>query len=161
MAKITPNTKIKINYNTLLKSINEELSEYEERHVKWVSIGYDKKKLLELLYELKFLKEQDIPNEKRITLLEQILNDNDIEHLHKLLINDTDTARFALIEKYARKAAMEMLVRGKYTIKTLNVITQLPLPDYQLTVKRIQEIMNLVSDITTQISSAPGGVAGI
>jgi len=153
MPKITP--------TTLLNNINESTSQYEERYIKWVSINYDKAKLLELLYELKFLKEQATPNVTRIKFLEQILQDNDLDHLYKLLTNDEATTRFAVIEKYARKAAMEMLVRGKYTIKTLNTITQLPISDYQLTVKRIQEIINLISDVTAQSSSQSQGIAGL
>lgn len=145
----------------LLENINEQPSKYEERYVKWVSIGYEKTKLLELLYELKFLKEQETPNIERIKFLEQILYDNNINHLYELLTNDENTIRLAVIEKYARIAAMEMLIRGKYTVQTLNVITQFPIADYQLTVKRIQELVNLISDITTQSSSPATGVAGI
>lgn len=145
----------------LLKNINEYPSPYEERYAKWVSIGYEKPKLLELLYELKFLKEQETPNTERIEFLEHILYENDIDHLYRLLVNEPDTARLALIEKYARVAAMEMLIRGKYTIDTLNVITQFPIADYQLTVKRIQELVNLISDITTQAASPANGIAGV
>lgn len=145
----------------LLENINEQPSHYEERYAKWVSIGYEKTKLLELLYELKFLKEQETPNTDRIQFLEQILYENDINHLYHLLTNDVNTARLAVIEKYARIAAMEMLIRGKYTVQTLNVITQFPIADYQLTVKRIQELVNLISDITTQASSLATGVAGL
>lgn len=145
----------------LLQNINESPSHYEERYAKWVSIGYEKTKLLELLYELKFLKEQETPNINRIEFLENILYENDIEHLYRLLTNENNTARMALIEKYARVAAMEMLIRGKYTTDTLNIITQFPLADYQLTVKRIQELVNIISDITTQAASPASGIAGI
>jgi hypothetical protein len=145
----------------LLASINEQPSQYEERYSKWVSIGYDKLKLLELLYELKFLKEQAEPNTDRIEFLENILHDHDIEHLYRLLINEPVAARMAMIEKYSRVAAMEMLIRGKYTTDTLNAITQFPLADYQLTVKRIQELVNIISDITTQAASSVEGVAGV
>jgi hypothetical protein len=153
MSEITP--------DILLQSLNQLPSQYEERYSKWVSIGYEKTKLLELLYELKFLKEQEIIDEERIQFLEQILYDNDISHLFRLLVNDEHTARFAMIEKYARIAAMEMLIRGKYTVQTLNIITQFPLADYQLTVKRVQELVNIISDITTQASSPAAGVAGV
>lgn len=145
----------------LLQNINEQPSLYEERYAKWVSIAYEKTKLLELLYELKFLKEQDEPNVERIAFLENILHENDIEHLYRFLINEPNAARMAMIEKYSRVAAMEMLIRGKYTIETLNVITQFPLADYQLTIKRIQELVNIISDITTQAASPVSGVAGV
>jgi hypothetical protein len=145
----------------LLANINEQPSQYEELYAKWVSITYEKTKLLELLYELKFLKDQEEPNVDRIAFLENILYANNIEHLYRLLTNEEQTARFALIEKYARVAAMEMLIRGKYTVDTLNVITQFPLADYQLTVKRVQELVNIISDITTQAASPASGIAGV
>jgi hypothetical protein len=150
-----------ITIETLLDSINETPSEYEERYVRWVSIGHDRKKLIELLYELKFLKEQDDKDEKRIAFLESILSEYDLAQLHKLVTNDNHASRFALIEKYARIGAMEMLIDGKYTIETLNNITQFPLADYQLIVKRIQELVNVITDITTQATSVASGVAGL
>jgi hypothetical protein len=145
----------------LLNNVNEYPSEYEERYSRWVSISYDKKQLLELLYDLKFQREQDPPDENRIKFLEGILEENNIEHLYLLLVNDNNTSRFALIEKWARIGAMEILIDGKYSIPTLDKITQFPLADYQLTVKRIQELVNVIQDITTQASSMAEGVAGI
>jgi hypothetical protein len=114
-----------------------------------------------LLYELKFQKEQEVPDKTRIKFLENILNESDLEHLHLLLINDEKTSRFALIEKWARVGAIEVLIDGKYSIGTLNTITQFPLADYQLTVKRIQELVNVIQDITSQTTSMASGVAGI
>ena len=145
----------------LLGNVNEYPSEYEERYFRWVSISYDKKKLLELLYELKFQKEQENPDEKRVKFLEGILEENSIDNLYLLLTNDERASRFSLIEKWARAGAMEILIENKYSIETLNTITQFPLADYQLTVKRIQELVNVIQDITTQSSSMASGVAGL
>lgn len=150
-----------ITFEQLLDVINENPSEYEERYVRWVSIGYDKQKLNELLYELQYHKNAETPDEKRIAFLESILAEYDLTQLHKLVTNDKHASRFALIEKYARIGAMEMLIDGKYTIETLNAITQFPLADYQLTVKRIQELVNVITDITAQATSVASGVAGL
>jgi hypothetical protein len=150
-----------VTIDDLIRDVNETPSEYEERYVRWVSIGYDKHKLNELLYELQYHKNSDTPDEKRVKFLESILADYDLDQLHKLSTNDEHTARFALIEKYARIGAMEMLIEGKYTIETLNIITQFPLADYQLTVKRIQELVNVITDITTQAASSASGVPGL
>lgn len=149
-----------ITFDTLLNAINENPSEYEERYVRWVSIGYDKKKLAELLYELKYLKDENTWPE-RIAFLESILAEHDSEHLLNLLNNEPRTARFALIEKWSRHAAMEILIYDKYSIETLNTVTQFPLADYQLFVKRVYEITNMIRDITTQSSSLAAGVAGL
>jgi hypothetical protein len=145
----------------LLNNVNEYPSEYEERYFRWVSISYDKKQLLDLLYDLKFQREQETPDENRIKFLEGLLKEHDLDHLFLLLVNDEKTSRFALIERWARIGAMEILIEGKYSINTLDTITQLPLADYQLTVKRIQELVNIIQDITTQASTLASGVAGI
>jgi len=97
-----------ITFEQLLDVINENPSEYEERYVRWVTVAHDKKKLTELLYELKYLKEENKWPE-RIQLLEEILEETGHEHCYNLLVNEPQTARFALIEKFARQAAMEVL----------------------------------------------------
>jgi len=149
-----------ITFDTLLNAINDNPSEYEERYVRWVSIGYDKKKLTELLYELKYLKEANTWPE-RIAFLEDVLAQHDPEHLLNLLNNDLQTTRFAMIERWARQAAMEILIFDKYSIDTLNTVTQFPLADYQLFVKRVYEITGMIRDITTQSTSLAAGVAGV
>jgi hypothetical protein len=149
-----------ITLDTLISAINDNPSEYEERYVRWVSIGYDKKKLSEILYELKYLKEQNTWPE-RIAFLEDVLSQHDPEHLLNLLNNDPQTVRFAMVEKWARQAAMEILIFDKYSIETLNTVTQFPLADYQLFVKRVLEITTMIQDITTQSTSLAAGVAGV
>lgn len=150
----------KITFETLLAAVNTNPSDYEERYVRWVSIGYDKKVLGDLLYELKYLKENNEWPE-RIEFLESILAEHDPEHLLNLLNNDPQTARFSIIEKWARHAAMEILIFDKYSIETLNTVTQFPLADYQLFVKRVFEITTLIREITTQATSLAQGVAGV
>jgi hypothetical protein len=149
-----------ITFEQLLDVINENPSEYEERYVRWVTVAHDKKKLTELLYELKYLKEENKWPE-RIQLLEEILEETGHEHCYNLLVNEPQTARFALIEKFARQAAMEVLIFDRYGIETLNTITQLPLADYQLVVKRVYEIVTMIRDITTSTTSLAQGLAGV
>lgn len=149
-----------ITSDKLMETNNTNPSEYEERYVRWISIGYDKKVLSELLYELKYLKETNEWPE-RIVFLESILNEHDKEHLLNLLNNDPQTMRFSLIEKWARQGAMEILIYDKYSMETLNTVTQFPLADYQLFVKRVYEITALIRGITTQAASLAEGVAGL
>jgi hypothetical protein len=79
-----------------------------------------------------------------------------------LLNGETQTTRFALIEKWARQGAMEILIFDKYSIDTLNTVTQFPLADYQLFVKRVQEIVTMIREITSQAATlAASGVAGV
>jgi hypothetical protein len=112
------------------------------------------------LYELQYLKEKNEWPE-RITLLENILAQYDPQHLLNLLNNEPQTARFSTIEKWARQAAMEILIFDKYSIETLNTATQLPLADYQLFVKRVHEIVTMIREITTQATTLASGIAGI
>lgn len=78
-----------------------------------------------------------------------------------LIQGEKQTERFAMIEKWARKASMEILIYDKYSVETLNTITQFPLADYQLIVKRVMEITAMIQDITTQASTLAQGVAGV
>lgn len=149
-----------ITFETLLAAVNTNPSEYEERYVRWVSIGYDKKLLSELLYELQYLKEKGEWPE-RIKFLENILAQHNPQHLLNLLNNDPQTARFAMIEKWARQASMEILIFDKYSIDTLNTVTQFPLADYQLFVKRVHEITTMIREITTQSTNLAAGIAGL
>ncbi len=150
-----------ITFETLLAAVNTNPSEYEEKYVRWVSIGYDKKALSELLYELQYLKEKGEWSE-RIKFLEGILAEYNPQHLLNLLNNDPQTARFATLEKWARHAAMEILIFDRYSLETLNTVTQFPLADYQLFVKRTQEIITMIREITTQGASLPAsGLAGL
>lgn len=149
-----------IKFETLLAAVNTNPSEYEEKYVRWVSIGYDKKVLAELLYELQYLKEKEEWPE-RIKFLEGILAQYNPQHLLNLLNGETQTTRFALIEKWSRQGAMEILIFDKYSIETLNTVTQFPLADYQLFVKRVQEIVTMIREITSQAATLASGVAGL
>ena len=144
----------------MIAAVNENPSEYEERYIRWVSVGHDKKKLSELLYEIKYLKEEKAWPE-RIAFLESILAEYDSHQLYNLLTNDPQTVRFAMIEKWARQAAMEILIFERYGVDTLNTITQFPMADYRLVVKRVQEIVNMITDISSQSAALASGVPGL
>ena len=144
----------------MIAAVNENPSEYEERYIRWVSVGHDKKKLSELLYEIKYLKEEKAWPE-RIAFLESILAEYDSHQLYNLLTNDPQTVRFAMIEKWARQAAMEILIFERYGVETLNTITQFPMADYRLIIKRVQEIVNMITDISVQTAVLASGVPGL
>ncbi len=112
------------------------------------------------LYELQYLKEKEEWPE-RIKFLEGILAQYNPQHLLNLLNGETQTTRFALIEKWSRQGAMEILIFDKYSIETLNTVTQFPLADYQLFVKRVQEIVTMIREITSQAATLASGVAGL
>lgn len=137
-------------------------SYYQAKYVDWVGIRYDRDMLLDLVEHLGICK--STPGHcsaDYIAMLEKILIESDLEHLRRLIENDEQTVRLAMIEKWARTSAMEVLIDNKYSVNTLNTITQFPLADYQLIVKRTQELVGIISDITTQATSVASGIAGV
>lgn len=144
----------------LLEVINDNSSVYEDEYIKYVNIHFDKKSLTELLYELKYLTENNTAPERQ-EVLKNILAKYDIDHLFKLLVDDPDVARFAQIEKWARIAAIEILIYDRYSIDTLGVIVRFPIEDYKLVVRRVHELVTMIRDITAQSVPLSQGVAGV
>jgi hypothetical protein len=70
--------------------------------------------------------------------------------LKELLNGDETSVRLALIEKWAREASLDILYDGRYSKETLRFILNLPKDDYQLLLKRVEEIVNSVRDISIQ-----------
>jgi protein gp37 len=66
-----------------------------------------------------------------------------------------------LIEKWAKIGAIEMVVNGTFTKETYQTISNLPLKDYQLLTKRIQELMFLAQNVTSQNDSSSNDTPGI
>jgi len=155
-------------------------SAYEQKHVRWVSIGYDKEVLREFIdalldlgdvvrdmedslvidagSEIQQLKESA---KKEFEDMLSILEDLDMEFALALLSNEPEAMRHAMIEKWARQAALEILIDGKYSKETLNTVTQFPLADYKLVLKRSHEMVNLIQDVTAQATSLVSGVPGV
>ena len=135
---------------------------YEAFYIIWNGIDFDREKLIKLvkrlniLYFLRFIPKYN--NEYQI--LKEVYNSYNKTILEGLLNNDENIVRMAIIEKYARQAAMEILIFDRYSIDTLNTLSQFPLADYQLATKRVYEIVSMIRDITTSTSSLAHGLAG-
>jgi len=128
-------------------------SEYELRYVMFPNIGFDKQQLLEFLEYRKKAKGE------LLETLNKILSDYPKEKLVKLLNNDPEVSRMCVIEKYARQAAKDILLTGKYHPDTFEVVTNLPLSDYQLLMKRSKEIISQIQSLGVQEES-PKGMPG-
>lgn len=128
-------------------------SEYELRYVMFPNIGFDKQQLLEFLEYRKKAKGE------LLETLDKILSDYPKDKLVKLLNNDPDVSRMSMIEKYARMAAKDILLTGKYEPETFEVVTNLPLSDYQLLMKRSKEIITQIQSLGVQEES-PKGMPG-
>lgn len=142
-----------------LASLASSISEYEIRHVDYARIGFDKIKLREFLDQLVFWRENN-PNTRECKVLEAIWAEQDQDFIERWLTGDPQADRMANIEKWARQAAGEMLLDGKYSLNTFLVISQFPLADYGLIVKRVQELVHLVADVTTQSERPGAGMPG-
>lgn len=136
----------------------DSVSPYELRYVTYASIGYDKVALSQFLRTLAHWRHT--PNTIEGKTLEAIWADQDQEFIARWLSGDPQADRMANIEKWARKAAGEMLLDGKYSLDTFLVISQFPLADYGLVVKRVQELVHLVADVTTQSERPGAGMPG-
>lgn len=123
-------------------------SEYELRYVMFPNIGFDKQQLLEFLEYRKKAKGE------LLETLDKILSEYPKDKLIKLLNNDPDVSRMSTIEKYARMAAKDILLTGKYRPETFEIVTNLPLSDYQLLMKRSKEIIEQIQSLGVQEESS-------
>jgi hypothetical protein len=77
-----------------------------------------------------------------------------------LLQNDIEYCRWATIEKFSRKGAIEILLEGKYSKETFNIISNLPTVDFKLIMKRAKELITTinetVNDSEMDMSKTPG-----
>lgn len=135
---------------------------YGALHNTWSNISFDREELLLFLRRYNYYKNGEGKPFARneLPVLDAVLATNNLEHLKKLADGDYEVCRAAHREKMARKAATEMCVNGKYNVKTFQKISSLPLADYKLIVKRVQELVNIANDVTNQAATYPE-IAGL
>lgn len=137
-------------------------SEYELKNIVWIGIEYDKEKLIKFLDRLKELKSLPKTNKIKdeIRIMEEIFNLYKTKDLQKLAQNDLEYSRWATIEKYSRKVSTDILLEGKYSKEIFNIISNLPLSDFKLIMKRSQELIkvinNAIMDSDVDTSKIPG-----
>jgi len=140
------------------------LSQYEQYHVKWNGLNYDKDVLIKFIRRLKWLRiisffSKNLKDELKI--MEKILDSYDGEVIIGLLNNDENISRICFIEKWARIGSIELVTTGTFTKETYGTISQIPLKDYQLLTKRIQELMNLAQSVTSQNDKSTNETPGL
>lgn len=138
-------------------------SEYELSNIKWIGIEYDKEKLIEFFNHYEELKTPFASKEEKeeLKILDKILSTHNVSNLEKLLNNDTEYSRWATIEKWARIASIEILLEQKYSKDTFNVISNLPIADYKLVIRRCKELVRIISDITTEAEADTSKIPGV
>ena len=77
-----------------------------------------------------------------------------------MLRNDPDYSRWAIIEKFSRMAAIDIMLKGKYSEETFSIISNLPTIDFKLIIKRTKELIKTINETITEsdmdISKIPG-----
>ena len=127
-------------------------SKYELQYVKWNGIDFDSERLIRFIKRLKltyFL--SFIPYFRREhQMLKEILDTYDKDRIQGLLSGDQDILKRCLIEKWARIAATDILLTNVYSRSTFTTISNLPIKDYQLLMKRVEEMVEAGRNLTYQ-----------
>jgi len=126
---------------------------YELLYIKWSGIDYDREKLNRFILNLKVYRILSIFSSKfkdQYRKLKVIHGMYDMVKLEKLHNRDEETIRMSIIEKYSRIGSVELLINGVYTKETYTTITNLPIEDFQLVTKRVQELIKIAQSVTTQ-----------
>jgi hypothetical protein len=137
-------------------------SKYELQYVKWNGINFDRERLIKFVKRLKltcFL--SFIPSFKEEhTILNEILTSYDDKIIKGLLENDENISRICFIEKWARIASVDILLSNVYSRLTFTTISNLPVSDYQLLTKRVEELISLAQNFTTQKDKITDNIPG-
>jgi hypothetical protein len=83
-------------------------------------------------------------------MLTEILDTYDKDRIEGLLNGDENILRMCLIEKWARIAAVDILLTNTYSRLTYTTISNLPIKDYQLLMKRVEEMVTIGRNLTYQ-----------
>lgn len=138
-------------------------SQYELTNIKWVDIEYNKEKLIEFVNRYEELKSAFASKSEKeeLKMMDDILSSYDKSNLEKLLNNDLEYSRWATIEKWARITATEILLNQKYSKETFSIISNLPISDYKLVIRRSNELIRIITDITTEAEADTSKIPGV
>ena len=137
-------------------------SKYELQYVKWNGINFDKERLIIFIKRLKLTRLLSfIPSFKEEhKILKEILNSYDKVRIDGLLNNEESISRICFIEKWARIASTDLLLSNVYSRTTYTTISNLPYVDYQLVMKRTEELIDLGQKITYQKGNLSDNIPG-
>ena len=92
--------------------------------------------------------------------MDEIILSHGLENLNSLLNNDPEYSRWSTIEMISKKASLELMIDCRYSKKTFFKMSHLPIVDFKLTLKRIQELVRnidkLVKDTDLGNTNIPG-----
>lgn len=138
------------------------LPEYELKNIVWVGIEYDKQKLIRFINKYNnLMSRQDSDGSEELQIMKRILDQHNIDNLNKLLNNDPEYTRWAIIELLSRKASIEIAIDGKYSTDTFETISNLPTVDFKLILKRTKELINIINDVNTDVEMDTSKIPGV
>jgi hypothetical protein len=139
------------------------LSEYELKNIVWVGIEYDKEKLISFFDRYQQLKliPKTHNSQEELEIMENILKSHNPENLQKLQQNDFDYCRWATVEKFSRRAAVEILLEGRYSKETFSIISNLPVVDFKLVMKRTKELIKTINETITESEMDTSKISGV
>lgn len=121
---------------------------FEAKYVIYPDISYDREQLVEFFDHYNSLDPEK--DKEELSVLDEVLNGYSKRRIQGLLDNDENISRICVIEKYARIAAREVILTGKYSMDTFRTVTNFPIADYQLFVKRSKEIVKEIKGLISQ-----------
>jgi hypothetical protein len=138
-------------------------SEYELKNVIWVGLEYNKKKLIKFFKKYDYYQSQPQSEEtdEMIRVMDEIIQSHGTDKLTKLLNNDKDYSRWATIESISKIASIEFMLNGKYTQNTFSKMSHLPIVDFKLVLKRIQELVNNVDKVIKDTDLGNTNIPGV
>lgn len=139
-------------------------SKYELYYIKWNGIGFDKEKLISFIKRIKWLKFISIFSKSKreeLKILLEIYDHYNEDTLRGILNNDETISRWALIEKWSRIAAIDILLTNSFSRGTYTIISNFPIKDFQIVMKRIEELVKLGREVTHQSDDISNDIPGL
>lgn len=128
-------------------------SQYELQYLIWSDIDIDRDKLIKFIKRLKFLLFLSFFSKsykEECGIYKSILESHNPQKIKGLLMNDENISRVSLIEKWSRIGAVEIVTSGTFSKNTYETMSKLPISDYQQFTKRVQELISLSNNFTSQ-----------
>lgn len=142
--------------------INSTPSLYEAFYILWYGIDFDKDKLIKFVKRMRLTKMLSfIPKyKKEYNILKKVFDSYNHDTLSSLMKNDENIVRLSIIEKCARMGALDLVIHGSFTRDTYRIISNLPIEDYKLILRRVDELMRVAKNTSFQSDNSNFNLPG-
>lgn len=127
--------------------------DYKICYIKYNDINYNRKSLKKFIwkYRLLYLLSVIFPFLKsKLTSYKNLIEVHGKTNLDALYKGEFFACKQALIEKWARTGSLEILINGKFSLKTYETISNLPLEDFRTVLKRTDELVEIGRSVVIQ-----------